>query len=365
MSSQETPWRTSSVFKATARMSEEQKLLHLRAKADPSTITRAERNLIHHLPSPEEEDRLCRAKVGLDMSQLKEKAFADPDSLTEAEADIIVRGVKYDINIPGSRRNAFWYLDLPEDELHLAQDVRHLLNSDYDVQVYIRASRRFQDFDGIRRERLALEKQRRLHAARPLWVHELIDAKLSRWGFVIFRTAFNEGTDEKWQGFLTHYDLTTTEVLCRHWRRAANLSLNHRSVDISDSSLREASIDILRERFKSMRSHGIPEYIATDCFLVVDETALNQPVLLSKTRYTSKNSGPDPWQTALFIRAVDPDYNPESSLNSSELSGWNGEITIPLPKVFDWLYYCFFAKSEDWETRYKITKEGPAELMAS
>jgi hypothetical protein len=111
----------------------------------------------------------------------------------------------------------------------------------------------------------------------------------------------------------------------------------------------------------------IPNRIATDCFLVVDEAVLNHPVILSKTPYQPKTAGePDPWQYTLFLRAVDPDYDVLAPIPSEgDLSGYEGEITIPLPKVFDWLYYCFLTKSEDWETRYKVVKGGAAELIVS
>jgi len=196
----------------------------------------------------------------------------------------------------------------------------------------------------------------------------MYDAKLPQWGFIIFRTAYGEGTDAKWQGFRFTYDMTMTTVLCKCWRRAASLCPTHRSVFISDSSLDKADVDILRRQFKIMRvQNQIPDRIATDCFLIVDEAVLNHRVISSKIIYTPKAPGDlDPWQSTLSLRAVDPDHDASAPAPSEgDLFEYEGEITIPLPRVFDWLYYCFLVKSEDWETRYKATRKGLAELLVA
>ncbi|KAG0645777.1 hypothetical protein D0Z07_7980 [Hyphodiscus hymeniophilus] len=135
---------------------------------------------------------------------------------------------------------------------------------------------------------------------------------------------------------------------------------------VSDPSVDGADLGAFRQRFKTMREQNeIPNHIATDYFLVVDEAVLNHPVISSKTVYQPKAPGePDPWEYILSIRAVDPGYDVLVPVPSEEdLSGYGGEITILLPKVFVWLYYCFLAKSEDWETRYKVVKGGAAKLM--
>jgi hypothetical protein len=107
--------------------------------------------------------------------------------------------------------------------------------------------------------------------------------------------------------------------------------------------------------------------IATDCFLIADQAAIDKALLSSEVEYQPKAQGePDPWQSTFSIRAVNPDYDASIPIPSEgDLASYEGEITIPLPKVFDWLYYCFLAKSEDWETRYKLVKAGPAEMMVS
>lgn len=194
------------------------------------------------------------------------------------------------------------------------------------------------------------------------------DANLFRWGFVIFRTAYSEGTEEKWRTFQYAYTCNKNTQLNQGWKRASSFCSRHQPLFLSDSLLEGAGVDVLRQRFKIMREqNGIPAGIATDCFLIADLAALDEACITLRTKYQPKAPGePDPWQFTVFIRAVNPDYDASVSISSEgDLAGYEGEVTIPLPKVFDWLYYCFLAKSEDWETRYNVVKGGPAEMMVS
>ncbi|KAL7789494.1 hypothetical protein V8C37DRAFT_386080 [Trichoderma ceciliae] len=192
----------------------------------------------------------------------------------------------------------------------------------------------------------------------------MFDAKLSRWGFAIFRTSYGEGTEHKWLCFKMAYGHTKKAQLCKCWGRATSLFYNHHPFLVSDPLLEGADIDVLRQRFKAMREQNeIPDRIAMDCFLIVDQTVLDQS---STTVYQPKLPGePDPWQSTFSLRAINPDYDASAPIPvEGDSSGYKGEITIPFPKVFDWLYYCFLAKSEDWETRYKVVKGGAAEMMS-
>ncbi|KAK6080304.1 hypothetical protein SCUP234_05245 [Seiridium cupressi] len=310
------------------------------------------------------------------MPELKDKVMTSPDTLTETECDIILRGADYNPTVPNSGKIPFWTLGLQPGERQLADQVSDLLANDYDNDVYFRAYNRNKAFDPDRKQRLFQMRQERaaaqaakIRAARPQWLHDMFDAKLPRFGFIIFRITYREGTEQKWEVFRAIYDTTKVKLYSKCWRRAANLSSKHLSVLVSEPSLNGATVDVLRQRFKVMREQGeIPDGIATDCFLVVDDATLDHPIIASKTRYQPKAPGePDPWQTTFSVRAVDPDYDPAKSFTPGEgdLSDFRGEISIPLPKVFDWLYYCFLAKTEDWETRYKVTDEGPAEVMVS
>ncbi|EHK22147.1 uncharacterized protein TRIVIDRAFT_149892 [Trichoderma virens Gv29-8] len=330
------------------------------ATADPTSVTRAERNQIYRLPPPDEEDRLCKEKTGFTMDELKKKAMADPETLTEVETFIIILGATHDVHIPGSGSSTLlWKMGLVDDEHQLARQVHHLLSNEYDIEVHRRAQKRARAFDDVKKARKAQKRQElvaaqaaRIRASRPQWVNHMFDAQLPQWGFVIFRTAYSEGTDEKWRVFNGIFGTTVIQVFHKHWRIAASLSSTHVPIAVSDPLLEAADLETLRQRFKAMRERNeIPNRIATDCLLVADRAGPSEP---------------DPWQNTLFLRAVNPDYDASAPNPSDEdLSGYEGVITIPLPKAVDWLYYCFFANSEDWETRYKVVKGGAAEQMVS
>ena len=175
-----------------------------------------------------------------------------------------------------------------------------------------------------------------MRAARPQWLHDTFDANLPRWGFVIFRVTYSEVSEQKWQGFRTIHQTTMITRLEEYWRRAANLSSTHRPILVSDPSLEGADLSALRRQFKTMRvQNEIPNRIATDCFLVVNEAVLNHPVISSGFRHQPKAPGePDPWQYTLSLRAVDRDHDDlVPSSPEGDLSSFQEDITNPLPKV--------------------------------
>lgn len=366
--------KTSEVFNPPpTSLSPEERALYLRIIADPASVTRADKNQVYEKPPPDEEDRLCKDKVGMTMEELKRKALSNPDALTEDECNILVCGVAK--RNKSSGRRSFWKFHLAKDDRKLAGLVDEILYTQDDIEINRRANHHLHDFDevraeqrqNIRQQRIA-ERAAQMRAGEPRWVRHMFDAKLPRWGFVIFRTAYSEGTKYKWVLFQSIYDQHTLGQLHHCWDAAARLSSTHDPLPVSDPLLEGADIDTLRQRFKAMREQDeIPAGIATDCFLVADQAALDESYLKSKTRYKPKAPGElDPWQSAISVRVINPDYDASVPIASEgELAGYKGEITIPLPKVFDWLYYSFLAKSEDWETRYKLVKGGPAEMMVS
>lgn len=357
------------------RLSPEEKALYLRIKADPASVTRADRNQVFEKPPPDEEDRLCKDRVGITMEELRHKALSNPEAMTEDECNTLIRGVRK--REKSSGRNLLWKFNLVEDDMELSRQVNEILYTQEHIEIHRRAHHRRHDFDDVMEERRKRKRQQqideraaKMRASQPRWVRHMFDANLdtSRWGFVIFRTAYGEGTDYKWTLFQSIYGRHALTQLHHCWEKAASLSSVHYPLPVSDPLLEGANIGTLRQRFKTMRDQGeILEGIATDCFLVADQAALDDPYLTSKTPYEPKAPGdPDPWQSTITVRAINPDYNASVPIASEgDLTGYQGEITIPLPKVFDWLYYCFLAKSEDWETRYKLVKVGPAEMMVS
>ncbi|THV55843.1 hypothetical protein BGAL_0003g00850 [Botrytis galanthina] len=355
------------------RMPPEDKALYERIAllTDPTSITRAEKNQLDGLPPPDEEDRLCVEKVGLTMAELKDKVAVSHVTLTQEEADIILFGVTWEPgNLASGKRYLLWSMDLVDEERQLVEKVQTSLGNPYDNAIKRLASKRWDELRRLNqsaREQRREQKAQKMRAAfaaqreagRPKWVQEMLAAKLAHWGFVIFRTDYREGTDKKWHVFKGIYRMTAATVLRDCWSKANALVTTQKSFLVSDPELDGASLDTLRERFKRMRENGeIPSGRATDCFLVVDEAALDHDVISTKTLYKPKSPGEaDPWDTTLSLRAVDPDYKDTDTLD------FEGYIGIPLPKVFDWLYYCFISKNEDWKTRYVNTKGGPAEVM--
>lgn len=71
-------------------------------------MTGAEGNIVNLRQPLEEEDRLCREEVGLTMHEIKAKALASPDTLSQVETDIILLGVQYDRQTKTDRVSAFW-----------------------------------------------------------------------------------------------------------------------------------------------------------------------------------------------------------------------------------------------------------------
>ena len=365
---------------APTRMTDEEKELYQRiadaGSAEAAGVTRAVRNKVHHRPPPEEEDRLCMDEVGLTVPALRAKAVASPHSLTETECAILWRGA--DRNSPGWWSPS-WLYNLPPGERALAERVWEIVE---DAQAReaerIAADRDRAEFAAQRSARVTEALQRRREEARremdrarrantPRWANEMRDARLRRWGFVVFRTAYGGGTDVLWDYFQRVHRVTGSRQLRECWKKSGFLRDTQDSVWVGgDPSLDRADVGALRTRFRAMRERGeVPEGIATDCFLVVDEAILSHPIVASRLYCRLKSlEDPDTEERTVYVRAVDPDHVDSTPVPiEGDLAGFTGEISVPLPKIFDWLYYCSFAKSEDWEMRYKATKSGPAELM--
>ncbi|TGO39127.1 hypothetical protein BHYA_0060g00400 [Botrytis hyacinthi] len=353
----------------TIRMSPEERALYERVAllTGPALVTRAEKNQLmgfHHQTKKID-------YVGLTMAELKDKVAVSHVTLTREEADIILFGVtKTSGDLQSGKRDLLWSMDLVEEEQQLVRKVNIFLSNPYDNAIHRLTSKRWDELSQLdepaRKQRLEQKRQEmraawaaQRKAGRPKWVQEFIDAKLPHWGFVVFQTDYRQGTEEKWHTFKGIYRMTAATVLRNSWIGTNSLITTQKSFLVSDTELSGASLDLLRERFKAMRQNGeILSGRATDCFLVVDEAVLDNNIISTKTLFKPKSPGdPDPWQSTLAIRAVDPDHN---NIDMSEFPGY---ITIPLPKVFDWLYYSLILRSENWGTRYLNTKTGPAEPM--
>lgn len=330
------------------RMTDQERELYQRianaGSAEAATVTRVDRNRVFHRPEPEEEDRLCASKVGLTMPELRARAITSPDTLTELDCKIIIRGADYDN--PVNMRNPAWISNLPPEEGELAKRVWDLLDDEQENNAFQAALHRdratfkqqrdatMQDKITRTRETRSQERDRMEREATPKWVNEIKDARLPRWGFVVFRTAYGEGMDAAWRNFVDMYTLTGRAQLSKCWKESNSLAQKHQPLWVADdASLDGADLPTLRRRFRAMREQGeIPDRLVTDCFLVVDEAILNNQFVTSRIFYKPKKPGdPDPWETALFISAVDPDYDELTTVQREQnVAGFTGDISIPL-----------------------------------
>lgn len=339
---------------------EEMRALYQRAKDDPESLSPAERNRVLGRIPPEDEERLCQERLGCTKEQLYEKALAQGDDLSMLECDMIIRGCDYDWKNTSNKAT-----DL-ERLMRLSADDRTLILKGREAikgPSILRATEKRKQYTRVRageaRRKAELLRQAR-HGHRADWVQNMVDRDLPQWGFVVMRTEYSDPrSDEAWEKFQERFD-TVGKLIMQGWSGRppkAELWKTLETVFVSDAALDGASVDALRERFKSMRE-GLPEGIRRDCFLVQDKLLAEE------------------WLT---IRAVNPDFDAEAPLGTEDVSyteqktsitvkdlkGFCGEIQLPLSKVFDWLHYSLLTDSETWERRYKqTTQKQPRSLIS-
>jgi hypothetical protein len=342
-----------------------------RVIADPKSATHAERNFINGWPTPEEEDRLCIFKTGRTHEELKRKALTQPETLTYTEAKIVSLGVLFDVDAHLSfaerqERHRLKYeepsplqalMNKASKALGAARDEveKTVVMNAYRVWSAVDKARRAEQFERWREHDAA----KRLARANP-WIIEMLkdleEDGAECWGFVFFRTGCYGGDEEEaaWAIFRKYFD-AVAEMSVLHWNSGPLLWPKFRAVFIEDSGeLDGASDEQLRERFRKMRDEGeLPNGIRTSCFLVADKAVLGseaaqQPYI---PRYAD-DIGTVEWlpeDPVVYIRAVDPDYGTEKAAHGQaeheEMAGYKGQVTVALPRVFDWLHWvCFEAE---------------------
>ncbi len=138
------------------------------------------------------------------------------------------------------------------------------------------------------------------------------------------------------------------------WKGGRDLMSLHSTFWVSDgTTLAGAGTAALREKVRAMREAGeIPEGVRDDVFLVVDEAVLRNSQFVRGVPISVSQ----PLSEVLRLRGVDPDHDPTKAVpTDGPEEGFAGEIEVPLPRVFDWLFYTFFAGSESWRRRYVQT----------
>lgn len=195
--------------------------------AGAASVTGAERSILFHRPPPEKEDRLCMKEVGLTMPELRARAIASPDSLNEAECDILTGGANHDTR--DKSRNPLWINHLPPEEEDIAEKGWNLFDGKQVHEAFKAAW--FHDkavFRPLKEE--ALRQRERLERENtPKWVNEINDAGLSRTGFFVFRTVYGVETDAAWRNFVDIYMSSCKSHFGSCWRESNSMASKHRS----------------------------------------------------------------------------------------------------------------------------------------
>lgn len=360
-----------------------------RALADPHSITRDEYNIIWQWPAPDEEDRICVEKTGHTRAELVAKALATPDELTHDEARILhhPRGVHFEkqssiFDLPGVFGNRpFSPLEELRDRASgvvsgaASEDAKRARMNAFDRAMAIEQA----EYD--ERERLVAEWEAARRLARgTAWIKDMIKHGLldgDCWGFVVFRTGCygsKEG-DEAWRRFREYFD-SAAKATVLHYNSGPLLWPTFSALFVEREELDGASCERLRKEFKRMRDGGagadreLPKGIQTTCFLVADEATIQCDAV--KTGFIVKDElafEPQDDPPTVYLRAVHPDFRLEDSSKAEAgvestsphgvrgqddgMAGFTGEVTMALPRVFDWLHFvCFhFESGEAWNGR--------------
>lgn len=343
-----------------------------RAIADPQSITRDEYNIIWRWPSPDEEDRICVEKTGHTRAELVAKALAIPDELTRDEAMIVHHplGVRYEtqgsiFDLPGNFGTQLSPLKELRDQATgvlrgaAGEDAKRAVLNACNRQNAIDQA----EIDEGQRRWDEWEVARRLERG-TAWINDLIKNGLldgECWGFVVFRTGCygSEHGDRAWQRFREYFD-SMAKATVLHWNSGPLLWPKFSALFVEREELNGASHEKLRIEFKRMRDGDtgadpqLPKGIRTSCFLAVDEAAIESDAV--ETRFIVRDDLDfDPHQNdpVVYLRAVHPDFQLKDSskteagveLISSHgtpeqydgMAGFTGEVTVALPRVFDWL----------------------------
>ncbi|RDW73391.1 hypothetical protein BP6252_07298 [Coleophoma cylindrospora] len=176
-------------------LNKHQKLLYRKAIADPSSITPSERSQILDRLPLEEEDRLCRAKVGLSKQDLIAKTIASPNELSEDEVHIIRHGAASDRSdrvAYGLRlQKSIAFLNMPDTDRSLLRRAQQSIQSVSELQAQSLVEEPLEASIRKREQRHAII-QEAITSPCPRWLQELLDAKQPWWGFVCFCAVYTK-----------------------------------------------------------------------------------------------------------------------------------------------------------------------------
>lgn len=139
----------------------ELRALYQKAIATPDALTYAERNRIRERPPPDEEERLCLAKVHLTLPQLYEKAIAHPEQLTPLETKIIMHGAHYDADQSRAALDRFLQkpLTTSKEDRNLELEAKGAIQTQTELRAWINANDRWTAWAEERREAAASRRR--------------------------------------------------------------------------------------------------------------------------------------------------------------------------------------------------------------
>lgn len=360
-----------------------------RAIADPHSITRDEYNIIWQWPSPDEEDRICVEKTGHTRAELVAKALATPDDLTRDEAMILHHplGVHFEtqgslFDPPGNDHTQSSQLEQLRGQATgvlrgaTSEDAKRAIMNACNRQNAIDQA----EIDEVQRRWDEWEAARRL-ARGTAWINDLVKNGLldaECWGFVVFRTGGygSQQGDEAWRRFREYFD-NAAKATILHWNSGPLLWPKFSALFVEREELNAASHERLRMEFERMRDDDasadqqLPKGIRTSCFLVADNAAIESHAV--KTGFIVRDEldfDPHEDEPAVYLRAVHPDFQLNKQSSKAEagvesvsshgvpdqddgMAGFTGEVTVVLPRVFDWLNcVCFESEcGKAWKGR--------------
>ncbi|KAF9880332.1 hypothetical protein CkaCkLH20_02286 [Colletotrichum karsti] len=348
-------------------LSPDMQTLYTRAIENPFTLSPAEKYFVLRGVSKEEDDKSCLRRCGLTRREALDKALATPNDLTQEEVDCILAGTEHD---PDMAELTDEHAEL---QLNARVKVEHMGDETKDYDDWLAVIVAHWRSTQLRNERLFNEENEmwdllraRAEAApelsRPAWIQEVIDAEPKRWGFVCFATghAVKPPGAEEWDQkeadlaaigrFADIIDTFTYKGLRYQWAGLdeGKLSETYEMMFPMAQTFPDTSFPTMRLGFRMMRDMGmVPEGLRTDCFLVVDLAEVPDG-LAADDLYIMQFVG----TSSMDVTAVYADYDEDSA----EIEGgFMGHITVPLPRVYDWLHYSLFAEKETWEERHKMT----------
>lgn len=248
--------------------------LYNRAITNPSSLTDAERRTITHRPSPGEEDGLCRAACGLNMSELITKATNDGDSLTYTEARLLTGGL-----VPRQAEK------LLHERMRMSESDRDLTHRAIDAATTWEMKAAQTSAHRVRRQRHVVssaayqsmndeDRKNITFAMRVPWQEHVLGLNVLVCGLVVFRAA-DVDDDVEWITYKQQIQTAIHHGLHLKRQRVVEAAIAKLTMHWMEENVQGNLVFDLRCRFITLReSDKFPAGLRTDSFLYVDSESL-------------------------------------------------------------------------------------------